>query len=75
MSDFERVSAAGHQVICSVCQGDVFERRSMTLVTSGLANSGFDKSGQLAVCATCGDVHIFFQGSPLTWGKAERHRA
>jgi hypothetical protein len=43
----------------------------MTLVTSGLANTGFNKSGQLAVCTTCGYVHIFFQGAPLSWQPVE----
>jgi hypothetical protein len=54
-----------------VCQGEVFERRSMTLVTSGWANTGFNKSGQLAVCVTCGYVHVFFEGAPLEWDRAE----
>ena len=71
MKDYKRVSAAGHRVTCLVCQGDQFEQRSMTLVTSGFANTGFNKSGQLAVCVTCGFVHLFFQGSPLAWEPVE----
>ena len=71
MKDHERVSSAAHELVCFVCQGDTFERRTMTLVTSGLANTGFNKSGQLAVCTTCGYVHIFFQGAPLSWQRVE----
>jgi hypothetical protein len=71
MKDYERVSAAGHQLVCFVCRGDEFERRTMTLVTSGWANSGFNKSGELAVCARCGYVHTFFQGAPLVWHRVE----
>ncbi len=72
MKDPERVSAAGHPLICFVCQGDEFERRTMTLLTSGLANSGFNKSSEVAVCATCGYVHTFFQGAPLDWHRTEQ---
>jgi hypothetical protein len=65
------VSSAGHRLICFVCQADTFERRTMTLTTSGIANSGFNKRGELAVCATCGYVHIFMGGTALTWEPVE----
>lgn len=71
MKDYARVSSAGHQLVCFVCRGDEFERRTMTLVTSGLANSGFNKSGELAVCATCSYVHTFFKGASLIWQRVD----
>lgn len=71
MKDLARVSSAGHRLVCFLCQGEVFQRRTMTLVTSGWANTGFNKSGLLAVCATCGYVHTFFEGSPLDWERVE----
>jgi hypothetical protein len=71
MKDLERVTSAGHRLVCFVCQSDTFERRTMTLLTSGIANSGFNKSGQIAVCVTCGYVHTFMGGVPLAWERVE----
>jgi hypothetical protein len=69
MKDLFTVSSAGHQLTCQVCQGDAFDRRTMTLLTSGIANSGFNKRGEIAVCGTCGYVHTFMGGTPLDWQK------
>ena len=67
MTKPQRVIAAGHPLICQVCKGGTFEHRTMTLTTSGIANSGFNKRAELAVCTTCGHVTTFLAGSPLTW--------
>ena len=72
MTDTEHLVVAGRRFACLVCATDVFERRTMTLVTSGIANSGFNKRGDLAVCTACGYVHTFLAGSPLTWERVER---
>ena len=71
MKELFRVSSAGHGLTCVVCQGARFDRRTMTLLTSGIANSGFNKRGELAVCATCGYVHTFMGGTPLDWQRVE----
>jgi hypothetical protein len=71
MKDTDHLVVAGRRLACLVCAADVFERRTMTLVTSGIANSGFNKRGELAVCAGCGYVHTFMAGSPLTWERVE----
>jgi hypothetical protein len=65
------VTAGGHALVCFVCQGDTYERRQMTLLTSMVANSGFNKRGEVAICATCGYVHTFMAGSPLDWRPAQ----
>jgi|GEM_PF-6724332 len=67
MKYYAHVSSAGHQLVCFVCHGDEFEHHSATLLTSGIANSGFNANGQLAVCATCGYVHTFFGGNQVTF--------
>jgi hypothetical protein len=71
MRELFRVGSAGHGLSCFVCQGDTYERRTMTLLTSGIANSGFNKRGEIAICATCGYVHTFMGGTSLTWEPAE----
>ena len=71
MSTSQHLEAAGHAVSCPVCGGDTFDHRTTTLTTSGIANSGFNKRGELAVCETCGHVHTFLAGSPLTWRPVE----
>jgi hypothetical protein len=54
-----------------VRQDDTFERRTMTPLTSGIANSGFNKRGEIAVRATCGDVHAFMGGTPRARKRAD----
>ena len=71
MKELFRVGSAGHGLRCFVCQGDTYDRRTMTLLTSGLANSGFNKRGEIAVCATCGYVHTFMGGTRLEWRPVE----
>jgi hypothetical protein len=71
MRELFRVASAGHRLSCFVCGGESYERRSMTLNTSGIANSGFNKLGEVAVCATCGYVHTFMGGTPLEWEQVE----
>jgi hypothetical protein len=66
-----RVASAGHPLTCFVCRGESYERRTMTLNTSGIANSGFNKRGEIAICATCGYVHTFMGGTPLAWERVE----
>jgi hypothetical protein len=66
-----RVSSAGHPLTCFVCRTDIYERRTMTLNTSGIANSGFNKRGEVAVCDTCGYVHTFMGGTRLDWRPVE----
>ena len=48
---------------CVVCAGDRFTERSITIITSGFANSGLNKSGQAVTCAACGYIHQFVTGS------------
>ncbi|HET7071916.1 MAG TPA: hypothetical protein VFI40_13910 [Nocardioides sp.] len=71
MKDQFRVSSAGHGLSCFVCRSDTFDRRTMTLLTSGIANSGFNKRGEIAICATCGYVHTFMAGTRLDWRPVE----
>jgi hypothetical protein len=71
MKDLFQVSSAGHRLTCFVCQGDTYDRRQMTLLTSMVANSGFNKRGEVAVCSTCGYVHTFMGGTTLAWEQVE----
>jgi hypothetical protein len=71
MSDVFKVASAGHGLTCFVCGGSTYRRRTMTLLTSGIANSGFNKRGEIAICATCGYVHTFMGGTPLEWDPAD----
>ena len=66
----ERVTVAGRPLVCLICQGDTFVHRTMKLLTSGVANSGFNKTGDAAVCATCRYVHTFLGGT-LQWERVE----
>jgi len=70
----ERVTIAGRPLVCTICQGDTFVHRQLKLITSGLANSGFNKTGEAAVCATCRYVHTFL-GAELTWTRLDRPEA
>ena len=42
---------------CVVCAGDEFTERTITVITSGVANSGLNKSAQAVACASCGYIH------------------
>jgi hypothetical protein len=67
----ERVEVAGRQLSCQVCQGSTFVHRTVKLATSGIANSGFNKQADAAVCRECGFVHTFLGGT-LTWTRLDR---
>jgi hypothetical protein len=67
----ERVEVAGRELSCLVCQGGRFVHRTMKLTTSGLANSGFNKQADAAVCLTCGHVHTFLDAD-ITWTRLDR---
>ena len=67
----ERVTVAGRPLVCTICQGDAFVHRTLKLLTSGIANSGFNRTGDAAVCATCRYVHTFL-GADLTWERIDR---
>jgi predicted nucleic-acid-binding Zn-ribbon protein len=58
----ERMEVAGRLLACVVCGGDTFTKRSITMITSGLANSGFNKSVDAVTCAGCGYIHQFVLG-------------
>lgn len=67
----ERVDVAGRQLSCLVCQSTTFVHRTITLTTSGFANSGFNKQGDAAVCQECGYVHTFL-GAQITWTRLDQ---
>ena len=67
----ERVELAGRQLTCLVCRGGTFVHRTTKLATSGIANSGFNKQADAAVCVDCGYVHTFLGGN-LTWTRLDR---
>ena len=58
-----RVRVLGEPLTCVVCRtGTEFERREVQLNTKGLTFLGLDwleKSGDAAMCLTCGYVHVF----------------
>jgi hypothetical protein len=58
-----RVTVAGRSLPCVVCDGDRFTVRSITLITSGFANSGANTRAEVATCAACGYLHQFVLGS------------
>ena len=66
----ERVDVAGRELSCQICQGTTFVHRTMKLTTSGIANSGFNKQADAAVCVDCGYVHTFM-GGELTWTRLD----
>ncbi|HET7432455.1 MAG TPA: hypothetical protein VFJ89_13185 [Nocardioides sp.] len=66
----ERVDVAGRRLTCQVCEGDTFAHRTTKLITSGIANSGFNQQADAAVCLGCGYVHTFL-GAHLTWTRLD----
>ena len=60
------VEVAGRALRCLVCDADVFTVRTITLITSGLANTGFNKQADVATCGTCGHLHQFVAGALVT---------
>lgn len=58
-----RVRVAGELLTCVVCKrGTEFARREVNMNTKGMTFFGLDwlnKSGDGAVCMTCGYVHVF----------------
>jgi ribosomal protein L37E len=62
----QRVHVKGSPLTCQVCGAETFDHRTATLTTSGIANSGFNKRSDLAVCSECGYVHTFLDGR-LEW--------
>jgi hypothetical protein len=47
---------------CVVCGGGTFTRRSVTVITSGAANTGFNKVADAVTCHSCGFLHHFVAG-------------
>jgi len=58
-----RMEVAGRPLTCVVCGGDTFTSRTVTLITSGVANSGLNKRADAVTCAGCGYIHQFVTGS------------
>ena len=58
-----RVLVLGEPLTCVVCRkGQEFERREANMNTKGMTFLGLDwlnRSGDGAVCLTCGYVHVF----------------
>ncbi len=65
MSSGQQVVVAGRTLRCVVCGADTFSHLTVTLNTSGIADSGLNKRGELAVCSVCGYVHVFM--GTLVW--------
>ncbi|WP_156391280.1 MULTISPECIES: hypothetical protein [unclassified Nocardioides] len=58
----ERMQVEGRALSCVVCEGGTFTRRTITLITSGVANSGFNKEVDAVTCSSCGYIHQFVRG-------------
>ena len=56
----------GQPLVCVVCGAEAFTKRSLTLITSGIANSGFNKEVDAVTCAACGYIHQFVLGSVVS---------
>ena len=56
------------RLACVVCSGDTFTKRNVTMITSGAANTGFNKVADAVVCSSCGFIHHFVAGvvTPIT---------
>jgi hypothetical protein len=67
--DGDVLLANGTALACLVCGGVRFTRREVLLNTSGMSFMDLDwanRSGDGAVCRSCGFVHTFLDGN-LTW--------
>lgn len=60
------VDVAERGLQCLVCGGETFSVRPITLITSGIANSGLNKTADVATCSACGYLHQFVTGSLVT---------
>jgi hypothetical protein len=63
------VVVAGRPLRCLVCSGRAFARREVKMNTTGMSFMNLDwanRSGDGAVCRTCGFVHTFL-GGDLAW--------
>ena len=58
----ERMVVEGRPLACVICGGDTFTKRNVTMLTSGLANSGLNKSADVVTCSSCGFIHHFVVG-------------
>lgn len=47
---------------CVVCGGGTVTRRSVTVITSGAANTGLNKVADAVTCHSCGFLHHFVAG-------------
>ena len=57
-----RYTAAGIQVRCTHCQGEVFQEREALINTTGATFAKVDwlnQSGRALVCENCGLIHWF----------------
>lgn len=62
----QQMAVGDRPLTCVVCGADAFTKRSITLITSGFANSGFNKEVDAVTCADCGYIHQFVLGSVTT---------
>jgi hypothetical protein len=58
----EPMAVKGRPLTCVVCGGVGFTRRSVTMITSGAANTGFNKVADAVTCGACGFIHHFVAG-------------
>lgn len=70
VKEHKQVLVAGRLLTCVVCgSGQEFARREVSLNTKGMSFMGLDwmnRSGDGAVCTTCGYVHVFL-GDAHQW--------
>jgi hypothetical protein len=60
------VEVVGRALQCLVCASETFTVRPVTLITSGVANSGLNKQVDVATCGSCGFLHQFVRGTLVT---------
>ena len=58
----EPMSVKGRRLACVVCGGEAFTKRNITVITSGAANTGFNKAAEAVTCGSCGFIHHFVTG-------------
>ena len=69
------VEVAGRALRCLVCDADVFTVRTITLITSGLANTGFNKQATWPPAAPAVTCTSSWPGAGHQAGPGLRRRA
>lgn len=58
----EPMAVEGRELACVVCGGRTFTKRGVTVITSGAANTGLNKTADAVTCSSCGFIHHFVVG-------------